>query len=119
MKEKGKEVIYDAEHFFDGYQANPEYALATVKTAAISGADCVVLCDTNGGSLPWEIEEIVSAGRPELERWRAETIEEALSMAQDLARARGMTVLVAGGLFLAVEAAESLEGRNPRDLRFF
>ncbi|MEM7114491.1 MAG: citramalate synthase [Chloroflexota bacterium] len=60
LKEKGKEVIYDAEHFFDGYQANPEYALATVKTAAISGADCVVLCDTNGGSLPWEIEEIVT-----------------------------------------------------------
>lgn len=56
---QGKEVIYDAEHFFDGYKANPEYAVATVKTAAINGAHSVVLCDTNGGSLPWEIEEIV------------------------------------------------------------
>lgn len=55
-----KEVIYDAEHFFDGYKANPEYAIATLKTAAISGADSVVLCDTNGGALPWEIEEIVT-----------------------------------------------------------
>ncbi|MFO7679556.1 MAG: citramalate synthase [Chloroflexota bacterium] len=58
-REQGKEVIYDAEHFFDGYKANPEYAVATVKTAAINGAHSVVLCDTNGGSLPWEVEEIV------------------------------------------------------------
>ncbi|MEJ2749409.1 MAG: citramalate synthase, partial [Anaerolineae bacterium] len=58
-KGQEREVIYDAEHFFDGYKANPEYAVATVKTAAINGADCVVLCDTNGGTLPWEVEEIV------------------------------------------------------------
>jgi 2-isopropylmalate synthase len=58
-RQQGKEVIYDAEHFFDGYKANAEYAVATVKTAAINGAHSVVLCDTNGGSLPWEIEEIV------------------------------------------------------------
>ncbi|PIE80208.1 MAG: citramalate synthase [Chloroflexi bacterium] len=58
-REQGREVIYDAEHFFDGYKANPEYALAAVKTAAVNGANSVVLCDTNGGSLPWEIEEIV------------------------------------------------------------
>lgn len=58
-RHQGKEVVYDAEHFFDGYKANPEYAVATVKTAAINGANSVVLCDTNGGSLPWEIEEIV------------------------------------------------------------
>jgi len=59
-KAQGKEVIYDAEHFFDGYKANPEYALATVQIAAINGADCVVLCDTNGGALPWEVEAIVT-----------------------------------------------------------
>lgn len=59
-KSQGKEVIYDAEHFFDGYKANPEYALATVQTAAVNNADSVVLCDTNGGSLPWEIEQIVN-----------------------------------------------------------
>jgi 2-isopropylmalate synthase len=65
-KEQQKEVIYDAEHFFDGYKADPEYALATVKTAVVNGADCVVLCDTNGGSLPWEIEEIVNEVRDAL-----------------------------------------------------
>lgn len=55
----GKEVIYDAEHFFDGYEANPEYALLTLKVAGDAGADCVVLCDTNGGTLPWRLAEIV------------------------------------------------------------
>ncbi|MEM7799203.1 MAG: citramalate synthase, partial [Chloroflexota bacterium] len=59
--EQGKEVIYDAEHFFDGYKANPEYALATLQTASVNGADTLVLCDTNGGSLPWEIESITQA----------------------------------------------------------
>ncbi|MCA9957877.1 MAG: citramalate synthase, partial [Anaerolineales bacterium] len=59
MKEQGKEVIYDAEHFFDGYKANPEYALLTLRVAADAGADCLVLCDTNGGSLPWEVAQIV------------------------------------------------------------
>ncbi len=58
FKERGKEVIYDAEHFFDGYKANREYALLTLQAAATHGADCLVLCDTNGGTTPWEIEEI-------------------------------------------------------------
>jgi 2-isopropylmalate synthase len=65
-KEQGKEVIYDAEHFFDGYKANPEYALATLQTAAVNGADCVVLCDTNGGALPWEVQEAVNDVRSHL-----------------------------------------------------
>ncbi len=60
LKKQGKEVVYDAEHFFDGYKARPDYALQTVKVAAEHGADTVVLCDTNGGSLPWEVAEIVS-----------------------------------------------------------
>ncbi|MFQ5610679.1 MAG: citramalate synthase [Anaerolineae bacterium] len=59
FKTMGKEVIYDAEHFFDGFKANPDYALQTVQAAADNGADCIVLCDTNGGTLPWEIEDIV------------------------------------------------------------
>jgi 2-isopropylmalate synthase len=59
LKHQGKEVIYDAEHFFDGYKANPEYALLTLKVAAESGADAVVVCDTNGGALPWEIRHVV------------------------------------------------------------
>ncbi|WP_205781110.1 citramalate synthase [Methylocaldum sp. SAD2] len=61
MKQRGFEVIFDAEHYFDGYKANPDYALATLQSAAESGADFLVLCDTNGGSLPWEIEAIVAA----------------------------------------------------------
>ncbi len=59
LKRLGKEVIYDAEHFFDGYKANPDYAMMTIKVADQAGADCVVLCDTNGGTLPWELAEIV------------------------------------------------------------
>ena len=56
-------VIFDAEHFFDGYKANPEYALKCLKVAEDSGADCIVLCDTNGGSLPNEIAEATRAAR--------------------------------------------------------
>ena len=61
LKTQGKEVIYDAEHFFDGYQANPEYTMRTLEAAAEGGADTIVLCDTNGGSLPWFVEEVVQA----------------------------------------------------------
>ncbi len=59
IKAQGKEVIYDGEHFFDGYKANPGYALETLRAAAEGGAQVVVLCDTNGGTLPWEVEDIV------------------------------------------------------------
>jgi 2-isopropylmalate synthase len=59
LKSKGREVIYDAEHFFDGYAANPEYALSTLNAALEGGADCIVLCDTNGGSLPGHIQKAV------------------------------------------------------------
>ena len=58
-KERMDEVLFDAEHFFDGYKANPDYALSAVKAAYESGARWVVLCDTNGGTLPHEIERIV------------------------------------------------------------
>lgn len=57
----GREVVYDAEHFFDGYKDSPEHALASIKAAADGGASCLVLCDTNGGTLPSEIEEICAA----------------------------------------------------------
>jgi 2-isopropylmalate synthase len=59
-KAKGREVLLDCEHFFDGYKANPDYALACAKAAYVEGARWVVLCDTNGGTLPHEIEAIVS-----------------------------------------------------------
>jgi 2-isopropylmalate synthase len=54
------EVVYDAEHFFDGFKANPDYALQTILAAEAAGADCIVLCDTNGGTLPHEVEEIIA-----------------------------------------------------------
>ncbi len=59
IKSHGREVIFDAEHFFDGFVANPDYALATLHAAADAGADWLVLCETNGGKLPWEVEAIV------------------------------------------------------------
>ena len=58
-KAKGREVLLDCEHFFDGYKANPQYALACAKAAYDDGARWVVLCDTNGGTLPHEVEAIV------------------------------------------------------------
>jgi 2-isopropylmalate synthase len=60
LKSRGLTVFFDAEHFFDGYKANREYALEVVGTAAKAGADCIVLCDTNGGALPSEIATAVS-----------------------------------------------------------
>lgn len=59
LKQHGKEVFFDAEHFFDGCKANPEYALQALTAAAQGGADCLVLCDTNGGCLPQDVIEIV------------------------------------------------------------
>ncbi len=59
LKSYSEEVVYDAEHFFDGYRENPEYALKTVEAALNGGADWIVLCDTNGGSLPQQVEQII------------------------------------------------------------
>ncbi len=66
LKSHGLEVIYDAEHFFDGYRANPQYALETVRQAAQAGADSISLCDTCGGTMPWVVEELVTMLRGEL-----------------------------------------------------
>lgn len=61
LKECGREVIFDAEHFFDGYKANSEYAIEVLKAAERAGADTIVLCETNGGAMPHEVEEAVKA----------------------------------------------------------
>ncbi len=61
LKQSDRRVIYDAEHFFDGYKSDAEYALETLRAAARAGAETLVLCDTNGGSMPWEVEEMVKA----------------------------------------------------------
>lgn len=59
LKKKGRKVFYDAEHFFDGYKANPSYALKTLQAAQDAGVDLIIFCDTNGGSLAWDIKRIV------------------------------------------------------------
>ena len=66
LKANGKRVIYDAEHFFDGYKADSAYALETLQAAVRGGAETIVLCDTNGGTLPWEVERIVRDLKPAL-----------------------------------------------------
>ena len=66
FKRHEKTVLLDAEHFFDGFKANPEYALQCVRAASDAGSDTVVLCDTNGGSLPHEVSAIVSRVREEV-----------------------------------------------------
>ncbi len=63
LKAKGLTVFFDAEHFFDGFKADSDYSLRVVEVAAGAGADCMVLCDTNGGTLPGEITEAVKAAR--------------------------------------------------------
>src|ERR1017187_3096258 len=63
LKDHGKEVVYDAEHFFDGYAANPVYAMQTLEAAHRSGADVLVLCDTNGGTVTGRLVEIVGEVR--------------------------------------------------------
>jgi 2-isopropylmalate synthase len=59
LRERGRRVVYDAEHFFDGYRADPAYAVETLRAAVRGGAEVLCLCDTNGGSLPWQIAEVV------------------------------------------------------------
>ncbi|WP_439623502.1 citramalate synthase [Gemmata sp.] len=62
-RSQGREVFYDAEHFFDGYRSNPAYALQTLQAAADAGASVVILCDTNGGTMPERVAEVVAAAR--------------------------------------------------------
>jgi 2-isopropylmalate synthase len=66
LKKKGLEVIFDAEHFFDGYKRNPAYSLAVIAAVAEAGVDVIALCETNGGCLPQEVYEITAAVRKHL-----------------------------------------------------
>jgi 2-isopropylmalate synthase len=65
-KSRGPEVFYDAEHFFDGFKLDPEYALRTLKAAEAGGATCLILCDTNGGTMPEWVAEVVTLVRKEV-----------------------------------------------------
>jgi len=67
LKAENRRVIYDAEHFFDGYKADPVYAMETLKAAIRGGAETVVLCDTNGGALPWDLAKVVRHVKAELD----------------------------------------------------
>jgi 2-isopropylmalate synthase len=66
LRSQGRGVIYDAEHFFDGYKEDTDYALSTLEAAFRGGAETLVLCDTNGGSMPWEITKIIQAVKTRL-----------------------------------------------------
>ena len=61
LREAGRDVIYDAEHFFDGWKLDSDYALKTARTAAEAGAVLIVMCDTNGGTMPEEVADITRA----------------------------------------------------------
>ena len=95
---KEKEVIFDAEHFYDGYKANKEYAMATLKAAEEAGAQVVILCDTNGGTLPQEIYDITKIVKGQI------TIEVGIHSHDDM----GMAV---ANSIMAVEAgAKQVQG---------
>jgi len=66
LRARGRRVFYDAEHFFDGYKADPVYALRTLKAAEEAGAERLILCDTNGGTMPWEVREIMGKALAEV-----------------------------------------------------
>jgi 2-isopropylmalate synthase len=66
LKERGLEVIFDAEHFFDGFKYNADYALQVLAAAAEAGAGCLVLCDTNGGTMPWELTGMIAQVQKDL-----------------------------------------------------
>ena len=68
LKKSGKKVFFDAEHFFDGYKKNKAYATQVIETAYNAGADAIVLCDTNGGSMPYEVYDIVGKVHSSIKR---------------------------------------------------
>jgi len=94
LSAKGLRVFFDAEHFFDGYKGNPEYALQAVAAAAKAGAECVVLCDTNGGTLPQQVVEAIKAVQ------KASPVPLAIHTHNDaeLAVANSLAAVEAGGI---------------------
>eukprot|EP00850_Spirogloea_muscicola_P001585 SM000006S19350 [mRNA] locus=s6:274877:281092:- [translate_table: standard] len=102
FKVRGKEVMLDAEHFFDGFAANRKYALRCLEEAAKAGADVLVLCDTNGGSMPWSIEEVTKAAVAAVASWPQVRIgihthnDCEMAVANSLAAVRAGATLVQG-----------------------
>ncbi len=93
MVDSDREMLYDAEHFFDGYRANPEFALRTLQAAHEAGASCLILCDTNGGSLPEQISQAIQAVRERLPEAR---LGIHCHNDGDLATANSLAAVVAG-----------------------
>lgn len=99
LKTQGKEVIYDAEHFFDGFKLDANYAVQTLQAALDGGADMIVLCDTNGGTMYWELENIVEYTRQQLPNAKIGIHchnDSELGVANTLAALRGGAVHVQG-----------------------
>jgi len=109
LREQGRRIIYDAEHWFDGYKANPDYALQTLKSAFGAGAEWLVLCDTNGGTLPHEISRIVQ----EVHQWlkgqpakAPQTVQPRLGIHTH----NDADTAVANALAAVIEGAEMVQG---------
>ena len=99
LKSLGKEVIYDAEHFFDGAKLDMEYGFDTLAAACEGGADVIVLCDTNGGSTPWEVSEFMHKARalfPEMDFGIHTHNDSELAVANSLAAVRAGAIHVQG-----------------------
>lgn len=102
FKAYGKEVMLDAEHFFDGFKNDPEYAMECLKAAAEAGVDAVVLCETNGGCLPWDVEEITAMVVETLAPWEGVRIgihthnDTGMAIANSLAAVRSGATIVQG-----------------------
>lgn len=99
LKAQGREVIYDAEHFFDGYKADPDYAILTLRAAVQGGAEWVTLCDTNGGTMYWDVERIVcevAAALPGVKLGIHTHNDSELAVANTLAGVRGGARMVQG-----------------------
>jgi len=98
LKAAGREVIYDAEHFFDGYNENADYALRTLETAYRAGADGIVLCDTNGGTLPSRISQVAAAVRTTFSKWNGRQVRLGIHAHDDcgLAVANSLAAVEAG-----------------------
>ena len=101
MKQEGREVVYDAEHFFDGYRANSDYAMETLRIAAEAGATWLTLCDTNGGSVPSFVEDVVKVVKANvLDPLRAKGIDVRMGIHahndSELAVANSIAAVIAG-----------------------
>jgi len=109
---QGKRVFYDAEHFFDGYLADPEYSLETLRAAVRGGAEMLVLCDTNGGALPAQVSQAVREVRAALDSWNSGGVSLGIHAHNDgeCAVANSLEAVLAG----AVQVQGTINGYGER-----